>query len=267
MSTFVYLGVLSLGSRFNEINLILSEAKKNSETNLELYNSLCRSAQVLLSAHFEGYLKDLVKDALEDINHYSNFRSTNMNLKRKYCEHFFNLLPAEKNSKESNQKIERLVSEFDSLDTKFKKEHFSYNDNNNPKASVLDKIADQFGVKDFFKKIKKSNLELAFSNTNSENINLRNGIKKYLLDTLSEYPYKTELDFLQIDENKVTDESFWDTFLSELLKRRHDIAHGKEVENTVGHSIIESDLVKIEILIYSFTAFICSNLKPIKKNV
>lgn len=262
MDTFINLGLVSLNKRLKEIEIILKEAKNNFEKNEVLYNALCRSAQVLLTAHFEGYLKDLVKNALEDINQYSNFKSANFFLKKRYCEYFISPSKEEKNSKGNHLKITELIGVLDNLETKFSKEYFSYSENQNPKASVLDKIAEQFGIKDFFKQIKKSNLDLIFSNINSENVSVCENLKEYLLVTTSNYPYTTELDFLEIEDVKNDSDNLWDAFLSDLLKRRHDIAHGKETENSAGHSVIESDKVKIEILIYAFTAFVCISSNP-----
>ena len=263
MNTFVNLGLISLNNRLHEIDIILNEAKVNIDTDEQLYNTLCRSAQVLLSAHFEGYLKELVNNALEDINHYSCFRDANNELKRRFCEYFIFQTKDESKGRENHVRITELIGIFNNLDTKFKKEYFSSGENHNPKASVLDKIAAQFGIKDFFRQIKKSNLDLVFSNTNAENIEVCERIKNYLLSTTINYPYITELKIFEIDVNKNDSDNLWDAFLSELLKRRHDIAHGKEIENSVGHSVIESDKVKIEILGYAFTAFICEKANPV----
>lgn len=263
MSTFVKLGLDSLHKRFCEIDIILEEANKNFEIHNDLYSSLCRSAQVLLSAHFEGYLKDLVKNSLEDINHFSSFKNSNKSLKRRHCEFFLMPQRDEKNSKATNQKIETLILEFDELNTKFKKEYFSSSDNKNPKATVLDKIAEQYGIKNFFKRLKQSNLDNIFSNTKNENIELRNSIRDILVVSTDAFPYTINLDFLEIDETKDSTDNLWDAFLSELLKRRHDIAHGRETENIADYSEIESDKIKLEILIYAFTAFVCLNTNPV----
>ncbi|MBK7636736.1 MAG: hypothetical protein IPJ13_22560 [Saprospiraceae bacterium] len=128
---------------------------------------------------------------------------------------------------------------------------------------MLDKIAEQFGVKDFFKQIKKSNLDLIFSNTNTENIEVCLSMKNYLLETTENYPFTTTLDFLEIDSTKVDADNLWDAFLSNMLKRRHDIAHGTEIDNSAGHVTIEEDKVKVEILMYAFTAFICTMTNPV----
>lgn len=264
MSTFLNGGLISLNERLKEVELILNEAKANYEKNQPLYNSLCRAAQVLLTAHFEGYLKDLVKNSLDDINHFSNFKCTHFDLKKRFCEYFFSPFKEEKNSKDNHTRVTELIAVFDALDTKFKKEYFAvYTDNMNPKATVLDKIAEQYGVKKFFEQLKKSNLDLVFSNTNSDNIQMRNKIKEYLLKSTENYPYDIDLAYLEMDSTKTATDNLWDAFLSELLKRRHDIAHGKEIENSVGHSVIEADKIKIEVLIYAFTSFICVKANPI----
>jgi hypothetical protein len=267
MGTFVNSGILSLNRRFKEVDLILDEAKLNFERNEQLYNALCRSAQVLLSAHFEGYLKDLIRNSLEDINQFSSFKSSSKFLKQRLCEYFISPAKDERHSKNNHQKTKELIEVFDNLDTKFKREYFIGNENQNPKATVLDKIAEQFGVKDFFKELKKSNLDLIFSNTYPENVIRCNQIREYLIENTNTYPFNVSLDYLEINNAKVDSDNLWDAFLSEMLKRRHDIAHGTEIENSVGHSIIETDKVKVEVLIYAFTTYICLKCNPEENSV
>jgi len=263
MSTFINMGLVSLDRRLSEVHLVLEEAKSNFEVNDLLYKALCRSAQVLLTAHFEGYLKDLVKNSLEDINQYSTFKNSNVFLKKRLCEHFISTGKEEKHTKENHQKTMELIEVFDNLETKFKREYFFYTENKNPKASVLDKIAEQFGVTDFFKQLRKSNLDLIFSNTNTENIAVCSVMKNYLLGTTGNYPFTTTLEFIEIDDLKIDSDNLWVAFLSNLLKRRHDIAHGTEIDNSAGHVTIEEDKVKVEILMYAFTAFICTKTNPV----
>jgi hypothetical protein len=263
MTTFLNSGLESVSKRLSEIDLILEAAKENFEKNEELYHALCRSAQVLISAHFEGYIKELVRNSLEDINHFSQFRFANKALKKTLCHYFLVANRDEKYSQVIYNKTQELTEVFSSLSVKFKKEYFQYLDHKNPKASILEKVAEQFGVKDIFRTIKNSNLDLVFSNTYPENLALREKIRAYLLEKTKTYPYEVQLDYLEINHQKVIADNLWDAFLSELLKRRHDIAHGTEIENSVGHALIESDKVKIEILIYAFTSFICLECNPI----
>jgi hypothetical protein len=264
MSTFINLGIISLTERFNEIDLILNEAKKHSENNQDLYDALCRSAQVLLIAHFEGYLKELVQNVLKDINHFSSFKVSNKSLKRNHCSYFVD--PLNENSKLHNQKILELIKLFDNLDTKFNYKYF-FSSNKNPKVTVINNIAEYFGIRDFIKYLSKTNLDLVFSNTNKVNIKKCLSIKKQIIENTEEYPYKIKLTIFKINENKILTNNMWDTFISDILKRRHDIAHGTEIENVSGHTIIESDKVKLQILIYSITAFICFHSNPVPSSI
>ena len=263
MSTFINSGLVSLNNRFNEVDLILKEAENQFDKNESLYNALCRSAQVLLSAHFEGYLKDLVKNALDDINNFSSFGVSSNSLQRRLCEHFVINYGEDKNSRISNEKIKKLQEILAGLDVKFKKEYFSHDENANPKATILDKYAEMFGVKNFFGQLKKSRLDLVFSNTKADNDLVCLEVEEYLLMTTSSFPYAAEISFLGIDDTKPSSLTLWDDFLSGVLKRRHDIAHGRELENAVHYSVIEGDIIKIKLLVYAFTIFVCVVTNPV----
>jgi hypothetical protein len=263
MTTFLNSGLQSLSRRLAEIDLILDDAKGNFEKNEDLYHALCRSAQVLISAHLEGYIKELVRNSLEDINQFSHFKYANKSLKKTLCDYFITSNSDEKYSKALHNKTQELTEVFNNLAVKFKKEYFQFLDHKNPKATVLDKIAEQFGVKDIFKTIKNSNLDLVFSNTQPENLILCEKIRNYLLEKTLTFPYEVRLDYLEINNEKMSADNLWDAFLSDLLKRRHDIAHGTEIDNSVGHSVIESDKVKVEILMYAFTSIICIQCNPL----
>jgi hypothetical protein len=263
MGTFVNLGLVSLNTRLNEIDIILKEAKKNFEKNEPLYNALCRSAQILLSAHFEGYLKELVRNAIEDINTSSTFKASNPHLKRRFCDYFILTSPEiKKDSAVHNEKSTKLINILDNLETKFIKEYIVSYENNNPKATVIDKVAEQFGIKNFFEQLRKSDFNLIFSNTKSDNSKLSTKTKNYLLQKSNSFPYKIKLDFLGINDNAPNSDDLWNAFLSDFLKRRHDIAHGTETGNSVGHSALQEDKIKIQLLMYVFTAFICKNTNP-----
>jgi len=263
MSTFVNLGILSLNQRLNEIDLIVNAAKGVFESDNSLYNSLCRSAQVLLSAHFEGYLKELIKNVMEDINQCSSFRHSHKQLKKRVCEYFL-VSNNEKITNEKHIKIQELIEIFEELNIKFKKEYFyGGTENKNPKASILDKIAEQFGVNVFFNQIAQSNLDLVFSDTYQSSVQRCSQIKSYLIEKTTGYPYQIKKEFLEIDSEKRVTDNLWEAFLSDMLKRRHDIAHGTEIESSVSHHTIEFDRVKVEILLYAFTILICIQCNPI----
>ena len=87
--------------------------------------------------------------------------------------------------------------------------------------------------------------------------------KNKLLTLTQAYPYNLTLEYLEIDQNNSTSGNLWNAFLSDMLKRRHDIAHGREIENASSSRQIKDDRIKVEILLYAFTTFICVNSNPI----
>ena len=251
MATFFFNGLSSLDKRLSEIDLIVEEAKRHFNRNDQLYNVLCRSAHVLLLAHFEGYTKQIVRDCLDDVNLYS-FKVSKKPLKKKVCENFVG---------NHDLKIKELMEVFESLGAKFKHEYFVFPEGKNPKASVLDKIVGNFGIENFFKKVKQSKLDLVFSNSVEDNLLLRNDFLERLKGWTENYPYSVDFSYLEIDEQKATDDNLWDSFLNDILMKRHAIAHGGH-EYSISHSELEMSKIKVEILIYVTAMFICNQCNP-----
>lgn len=259
MSTFVNDGLNALSLRFAELELLLSEAERYSESNTDLYKALCRSSQVLLISHFEGYIKDFVKDVLDDVNYCSNFKDSNNKLKFTFCENF--ILPNAE-GKVNEKKIKELIEVLEGLSTKFNKKYFLFENNKNPKESIIHSITKRFGEEQFFKKINNSNLQNVFSNTHPENKTLRDALKTELVDSIENFPYNIQSDFLNIDLSNPIPEKYWEDYLNEALRRRHDIVHGNP-DNTISHTAIEAEMIKLEILIYAFTGLICVKCNPV----
>jgi hypothetical protein len=258
MATFFQNGLSLLNERLSEVDLLIQEAKKIIDCNQQLYNALCRSAHVLLLSHFEGYIKQVVKDCLDDINFYSSFRNSKKALKKRLCENFL----LTKEGKMNEGKMRELMDVFESLDTKFKESYFLFADNKNPKASVLNKIVENFGLADFFKRVKQTRLDLVFSNSLDENIELRNEFLIKLKGWTASYPYSIDFDFLKIDKSKDANDNLWDSFVNNILMKRHAIAHGSEIENTFSCYELEANKIKVEILIYAFAMYICDQCNP-----
>ncbi len=119
MSTYIFSRLEYLQKRFDEIELILNYASEN-ESRLELYTSLCRSSQVLLTAHFEGAVKEFIRDALDDFNHSEyKFIDSPAALKATFCSSF---LP-----ENTDQKLKfptKLLDMFNTLPVKYDADAF-----------------------------------------------------------------------------------------------------------------------------------------------
>jgi len=264
MSTFVSLGLESLQKRFAEIDLILSYASEKENTS-ELYSTLCRSAQVLLIAHFEGAVKQFVRDVIDDFNQSNyEFKDSPNALKYTFCTFFI---------KENNDLIRnKLLDTFNSVPVKYTAEAFLFNnhsDNNrNPNSNVLNNILQRFGVSGFLSQIENSDLDIAFEDSKSNQVAIRDKIKFYLIENVKSYPYTVSLELFNIkydrnaDKRKLRKKSIWEEFLDEVMIKRHTIAHGNSLESQCSHTEIERSKLKIEILIYAYVLLLCKFSSP-----
>lgn len=258
MATFVSEGVELLAERIEELNVLLVEADVHAMGPSKLYPALCRSIQVLSVSHFEGYIKDLVKNILGDINSCDGFKESSKDLKFTFCKNFISPLA---NGKPNHNKIIELIAIFDELQTKFNADYF-YEVNKNPKESILNKIAENFGETALFSKLNDSDFSVVFSNTDTENLELRDSTKAILMEAISEFPYLANEKILKPSAITLTREKYWETFIQTILAERHKIAHGN-LENSSSHVTIRSNIIKLEILLLALTYLLSQKGNPI----
>jgi len=258
MATFVSEGVELLTERMEELDVLLAEADRYAAGTSRLYPALCRSIQVLAVSHFEGYIKDLVKNVLDDINSRDGFRESSRSLKFTFCKNFIAPLL---NGKPNHSKILELITVFDLLKTKFNASYF-YEANKNPKESILNKIAENFGEDALFSKLNHSELIAVFSNTHTENLEMRDSIKARLSSSIDVFPYLIDDIILNVDVTNQTRETYWETFIQTILAERHKIAHGN-LENSNSHVTIRSNIIKLEILLLAITYLLSQRGNPV----
>lgn len=276
MDTFVKIGLEVLEERFKEIDTIISKASDyevdesidayQKEEFENIYKVLCRSAQVLLIAHLEGAIKDTAKNILDDINYYSKFNNSPYPLKKTFCEHF--LVKNEK-GRYSDEKTKLLINTFDSLPVKYIADPFIlfYNSgsktNRNPSPDLIIKVTEKFGIENFFGMIENSNLDVVFTGSKSEILDIRDQLKEHLYTGVSSYPYDLDLSIFNISlKSSNKKQTLWHLFLESILKNRHDIAHGNTLESPFYHKDIEESKIKVEILLYAFISVLCVKSSP-----
>lgn len=263
MSTRVGASLVALGERLDEVGLLLTAAETCENTDKALYASLCRSAQVFLCAHFEGYLNDLIESSLADVNTLADFKAGNPVLKRKMAEYFTKPAdePNPKGGKEIEERTRELISLFETTNPRYERKHLRLV-LKNPKESVLNKVCSRYGIEDLMDNLMRSKLDVVFSNTNAENRRLANELKQYASRITRTYPYPMRADYLKVRKDEQVSDNFWNTFLNEFLTKRHNVVHGRERTNVDGHSTIRTSKVKLEILIYAFTIVVCAHCNP-----
>jgi hypothetical protein len=264
MSSYVCLRLESLQKRFDEIDLLLNYASKNEHTN-DLYCTLCRSAQIFIVAHFEGAIKDIVRDVLDDFNNSEyEFKDSPEAIKRTFCNYFLE----NEDGRSNEKKLKKLYEVFDSLPVKYGVDPFLYsnseNNNKNPSPHVVERIMEKFGVTFFLTRIYNSDLDVAFEDSKSDMINLRDRLRQHLMSALDTYPYKIDLDLFNISSAKCKKEtnSLWFDFLETIQNYRHKIAHGNTLENLDSHTNIAKTRIQVEILIYAFIMILCKYAIP-----
>lgn len=260
MSTFVFARIESFQKRLNEIDLILNYASENEGLN-KLYTSLCRAAQVLLIAHFEGAVKDFTKDVIDDFNRSEyEFKDSPKALKITYCSSFI-----KENTDPEYRFTNKLINTFDTLPVKYDSQVFLYKNNKNPRSYIVNNILQRFGVTKFLSQIENSDLDIAFQDSKSDLIGLRDKLKLHLTENVSSYPYTVNFELFNIHYNKKIDakkKSIWEDFLDEVVNNRHNIAHGNLLDSMCSHKEIEMSKLKIEILTYAYVLLLCKFALP-----
>lgn len=240
-----------LDNQWKEIDRLSELAKKNQH-DTELYNSLCRAATVLCVSHLEGFYKDAVKYFISDLNSIK-FKYLPKAMKRVFCQGFVGF----DNSKEANEKVERLIAEFESHDKfSLNEKFFLPEKNKNPKPSVLETVCSSLGTKDLFNSLDGTIFDNIFSMTPKEISRSVYLLNKKVKKKMSNFPCNVDgYIFKKITEQKPSHQNgekskrrtLWEDFLDNLNTKRHDIAHGNNFDNNSSHDwiIISKDKCRI----------------------
>lgn len=259
--TFINLRFEQIEKRFKEIEVLLSLAFSH-ESNLDIYQTLCRSAHVLLVSHFEGLYREICRDIIDDINLNTKFYEVKKIIFSTHCEYYIH-------SNESAEAINnikiKLWEAFKEYPSKLKVDPFIFVDNRNPTPQVMETILKKFGVKSFFLGIEGSDLDLVFEDQKSKTQKLRDKLFKYVNSATKNYPYTVDKSFYHpIDkEGKKKNKTLWEDFINTFLKERHNIVHGHILDNPYNHESLSQAKIKLEILLYAFIINLCSAANPV----
>lgn len=259
--TFLNSRFEQIAKRFQEIDILLVLAQKNSY-NSDIYQSLCRSAHVLLVSHFEGLYRDVCRDIIDDINRRTKYEEVKRDIFYTFCDYFIS--PSEP-SKSAHSIRLKLFDTLKGNPSRLRIEPFLAFDNKNPAPDILETILSKFGIKDFFWSIEDSDLDMVFQDMKSKTQILRNKLLAYLKKNTENYPYTVDTSIYNpISKfNEKKGKTLWEDFLNNFLKGRHSIVHGHIIENTMDHTSLASAQIKIEILLYAFIINLCSVSNPL----
>lgn len=266
MPTAVHEALVSLQDRWREVNLLIDKARDILQVDAEFHNVLCRAATVLIAANIEGYVRDVAKAIVADVNSHSTFKNSKLAMKRTFCGAFFE--PERREGKDGNARIERLIATFDGLDTKFTIDAFlfegKHDDHRNPSPQVVERIARKFGIKKVFHMLQESRLDEVFSGSASDTTWLVRDLCEHLQKSVNVFPYEVGLEQFDLHRHGNVPQgtrTFWETYLDDLLKQRHLIAHGASRLNGLSVDEVIDRQQKALVLQYGFTAVLCNEVQ------
>lgn len=265
MSTAVFEVLQEIPGRMAELTLLIDRAREHETKDKPFYNALCRSCAVLLASHLEGYLKDLTRAFVLDMNFYlGEFSKLPEGLKRSFCLKIAFYEGVDQKEIESRAKKIKAFFEANSVEVDFSAFSYKENPNKNPSSSVIDSAFDKLGMSSIVQSISPC-LDGVFDNDPRENYRIRSDLKRFRSKTF-EYPYRSLSDrykFIQKPGKKAKGVSatLWETFIQEVMSRRHRIAHGDTIENEVSWEDLEQDIGKMEVLMLGLAFSAASALR------
>lgn len=258
MSTAIFDLSSSIQDRVEEIQILIKEAREKQLSNEKLYNSLCRSISVLLASHIEGFIKDFDRSIFLDLNyHLSDFSVMPDAIKNAFCRKF--AFYEGISSHEVDARVKQIIDFFEKNSVPVDMHAIRYKESNNKNstAQFIIKKFNYIGIPNILYTLSNSNLESIFENNKEKRYFLINKLKK-LRYTTFKFPYLDTsheicFDFKGPKKNEKEKQTFWHSFLEEILTRRHNIAHGDTLENPTTWENLMLDSNKLEVFLYGIT--------------
>jgi len=263
MSTFLNDYIHSIDEKWQEIDILIKNAKKIEDSDEELYNALCRSITVLLVAHLEGFTKDLVKNVVRDLNQYCTFPALPTAIQRTYCKKYLGSNDDRKNNA-YEKSMSKLIDKFGEINCSIEDEPFFFSKNRNPNSSVLKTVFNNFGITNIFDYLYGSSIEAMFSWSYIEIKESAVDLRKVILDGTEQFPYTIIRNGYGFEKSKSKAKTLWEEFLEQINQKRHSIAHGNVFQNA--QTVLELEATKSKILLLQFAliAILISKLSQIE---
>ncbi|WP_460154912.1 MAE_28990/MAE_18760 family HEPN-like nuclease [Pseudomonas sp. S1_F04] len=265
MSTFLQEYISSLEERWKEVDVIIDKAKTIKDNDFAFYNAICRSASILIVAHLEGFVKDLTKCVVNDLNRSGSFIDFPIAIKRTYCSKYLGTA-SDKDPKSYYKKLDALILKLDEFDCKISPEPFLFSKNKNPSASMLSTVFENFGVSNVFGYLHNSKIDDVFAMSISEIKNKNAKMKTAIVQASENYPYTVNFEDLDFNKRNPTGRTLWEEFIEQINQRRHSVAHGADFDNADDVSDLEMRKAKVELLQYALSILMAGTIcKPSPK--
>lgn len=228
----------------NRLTDITNYIKENYEGDISL-ESLAKIfgySPTYLSKMFQKYAKVSYREYLQSIR-----------MKRTFCSQFIDT-----DNKGYEKKITKMVDLFEQANIQYTIAPFFYENNKNPKVSVIEKYFEEIVDRNFWGYITDCRIEKVFENDNEFVLEITTQLSDILIRGVRELPYNIDISSIELNlsNNKVSDDCLWKTFLNQTLKARHNVAHGISFDNTMSIEEIKNTREKIVILEKLFAVLI-----------
>lgn len=258
MSTAIFDVATSLHQRVAELEriVVLADQILDKDKDEEAYNTLCRACCVLLASHLEGFLKDLSKSLIIDLNFYlKSFSKLPAAVKNTFCQKiaFYEGVANE----EISLRAKQLMAFFENNSVTVDLHAFPYKEtaNKNPAGDVIDNALAKLGIPNALFSISGGKMELIFANDPSWNYMVRRDMRRFRscvygfpyrrLPVAYAFKYRPEK-----NEQSKAEKTIWHTFIGEVMRRRHSIAHGDTMSNEATTAQLRQDIGRMDVLMH-----------------
>ena len=255
MSTASYELAQAIPDRVKELLVLVRSAKKFQNEDESLYNALCRSTCVLMASHLEGFIKELSRSIISDLNYnLDSFSQMPLAMQRTFCQKIAYYEGVSKAEVEG--RIRQLINFFSKNSVYIDMTAFPYkeNPNKNPSPSQIDGVMDRLGIPDILTSIAIPAYEVVFDNDDRTNYRLNRAIIRFV-SHLYFFPFKAIPSPYSPNRKKERktvkgEQTLWHTFIEETMTRRHNIVHGDILSNDTSWEELQRDTEKLRILMY-----------------
>lgn len=252
----------SMEEKWNEIDTLIEVSKCERDENEALYNAMCRSITILIVSHLEGFMKNLVKSVIRDINENMCFSELPEVIRYTYCKNYIPINIGE-SEKSHYTKLKKLSEKFSDIECVISHEPFLfYEKNKNPNKSVITSVFSNFGFKNIFHYIHNSDIDEVFSESLSGITSIKEKLRSDIHTLTEDFPYSLNdtFDKYNFKKQKINSQTLWEDFIVETNQNRHAIAHGNNFNNTDDVHSLELRKEKTLVFQYSLIALLGSKL-------
>lgn len=260
MPTFLQELITTTDLRWKEVELLIEEADKHDVGDV-MYDSLCRSTSILMISHMEGFIKDLAKSLVDDLNRNLSFSDFPIPAKEAVAASYYSsAMTEEKDFRRFQMSLIKTLEDVSDFEVNVDAFLFAGNGNKNPKPDMILQVLRKFGVRDVFKHLHGSSYEDVFESSRAASRRL-SLLHRIVFRACNSFPYTASLTKSSgLISSNYQGQTVWQEFLNNINSRRHQIVHGNTFENTTTVRDLRSTINNIRLFQLLVIYVVCAQL-------